>query len=127
MTSRAGLAAGLLLMLGIAGAASAAAGADVVGAWTLSYTTRDGVKLESTLSVKMEGDKLTGTISSARGSVALNEITVKGDDIAFAIIRVGFGDTIRLDYTGKITGDTMKLTLKVGAREPLEVTAKRIH
>jgi hypothetical protein len=127
MTSRAGLAAGLLLMLGIAGAASAAAGADVVGAWTLSYTSKDGVKLESTLSVKMEGDKLTGTISSARGSVALNEISVKGDDIAFAIVRVGFGDTIRLDYTGKITGDTMKLTLKVGAREPLEVTAKRIH
>ena len=127
MTSKAGLAAGLLWMLGIAGAASVAARADIVGSWTLSYTTKDGVKIESTLTVKMEGDKLTGTISSARGSVALNEISVQGDDIAFAIVRVGFGDTIRIDYTGKIAGDTMKLTLKIGAREPLDVTATRIH
>src|SRR5947209_19811977 len=117
MTSKAGLAAGLLWMLAIAGAASVAARADIVGSWTLSYTTKDGVKIESTLTVKMEGDKLTGTISSARGSVALNEISVQGDDVAFAIVRVGFGDTIRIDYTGKIAGDTMKLTLKIGARE----------
>jgi len=52
---------------------------------------------------------------------------VQGDDVAFAIVRVGFGDTIRIDYTGKIAGDTMKLTLKIGAREPLDVTATRIH
>jgi len=95
--------------------------ADAVGTWALSYTTKDGVKMESTLTVKMDGDKLAGTISSPRGSVALNEIAVKGDDIAFAIVRVGFGDSIRIAYTGKITGDEMKLTMKAGAREPLEV------
>jgi hypothetical protein len=83
------------------------------------------VKIESVLTVTKEGDKLAGTISSPRGSVALNEISVTGDDIAFAIIRVGFGDTIRIDYTGKVDGDSMKLTMKVGAREPLDVTAKR--
>ena len=45
--------------------------ADAVGAWTLSYTTKEGVKMESTLTVTKEGDKLAGTISSARGSVSL--------------------------------------------------------
>jgi hypothetical protein len=106
-------------------AAVSAVRADVFGAWTLTYTTKDGVKIESVLTVTKEGDKLAGTISSPRGSVALNEISVTGDDIAFAIIRVGFGDTIRIDYTGKVEGDSMKLKMKVGAREPLDVIVKR--
>ena len=50
---------------------------------------------------------------------------MKGEDIAFAIIRVGFGDTIRIDYTGTVKGDTMTLKMKAGAREPIRITAKR--
>lgn len=48
-----------------------------------------------------------------------------GDDIAFAIIRVGFGDKIRIEYSGKVKGDTMSLTMKAGAREPVQIAAKR--
>ncbi len=109
-----------------AAAANGAPPADIVGAWALSYTTMDGVNLESTLTVKMDGDKLAGTISSTRGSVALDEIAVNGDDVTFAIVRVGFGDTIRIQYAGKLDGDTMRLKIKVGAREPLEATARRV-
>jgi hypothetical protein len=75
--------------------------------------------------LKSEGGALSGAISSARGSVALDEVSVKGEDVAFAVIRVGFGDRIRIEYTGKVKGDTMSLTMKVGAREPIDVTAKR--
>jgi hypothetical protein len=46
-----------------------------------------------------------------RGSVALNESRSNGNEIAFAVIRV--------------KGDTMTLQMTVGAREPLDVTAKR--
>jgi hypothetical protein len=91
----------------------------------MAYTTRAGVKMASTLTLKMEGEKLTGTISSPRGSIALDEVSVTADAIAFAIIRVGFGDTIRIDYTGTVKGDTMTLTMKAGAREPIRITAKR--
>jgi len=102
-----------------------AAAQDIVGAWNMTYATRDGAKMSSTLTLKSEGGTLSGTISSARGSVALDEVSVKGDDVAFAVIRVGFGDRIRIDYTGKVKGDTMALKMKVGAREPIDVTAKR--
>ena len=112
-----------LMMSGMSGAVASAA--DVAGAWDMSYTTREGVKMASTLTIKREGDTLTGTISSPRGSVAIEEVSVKGDDIAFAVVRVGFGDRIRIDYTGKVKGDTMALTMKVGAREPIDITAKR--
>jgi len=111
----------------LAGVAAAAAPADVAGDWAMTYTTREGVKMSSTLTLKVEGEKVTGTVSSPRGSIAIEEATVKGDDIAFAITRVGFGDSIRIDYTGKVKGDTMTLKMKAGAREPLDITAKRSH
>jgi hypothetical protein len=60
-----------------------------------------------------------------RGSVALNESRSNGNEIAFAVIRVGFGDTMRIDEKGTVKGDTMTLQMTVGAREPLDVTAKR--
>jgi hypothetical protein len=122
MTPNARLSAAFVLMTA---AAASAAPADVAGTWALSYTTKDGVKMASTLTLKVEGDTLTGTISSPRGSVPLNEASVKGDDVAFAIERVGFGDQIRIEYTGKVKGDTMTLKMKVGAREPIDVTARR--
>ena len=114
-----------LVLLWTTGSGSAGARGDVTGAWNLAYTTREGVKMTSTLTLKMDGDKLTGTISSPRGTVALDEVSVTGDDIAFAIIRVGFGDKIRIEYSGKVKGDTMSLTMKAGAREPVQIAAKR--
>lgn len=122
MITRARLFAGLVLSVCIAASAAAQ---DVAGAWNMTYATRDGVKMSSTLTLKSEGGTLSGTISSARGSVALDEVSVKGEDVAFAIIRVGFGDRIRIEYTGKVKGDTMTLKMKIGAREPIDVTAKR--
>jgi hypothetical protein len=98
---------------------------DAAGAWNLSYRTRDGQTRTSTLTLKIEGNQVSGTLSSPRGTVPIDEGTVDGDSIAFAIIRVGFGDTIRIDYTGKISGDTMRLTMTAGARDPVDVTAKR--
>jgi len=116
--------AGLALLLCSASAA-AVQQAEVAGAWKMTYTTKDGVKMESTLTLKNEGGVLSGSIDSPRGTVALNEVTVKGEEIAFAVIRVGFGDTIRIDYKGTVKGDTMTLKMTAGAREPLDVTAKR--
>ncbi len=122
MSMGARLIAGLVLALCTAVSAAAQ---DVVGAWNMTYTTRDGVKMSSTLTLKSDGGKLSGIISSPRGSVPLDEVSVTGEDVAFAVIRVGFGDRIRIDYTGKVKGDTMTLKMKVGAREPIDVTARR--
>jgi hypothetical protein len=115
---------GLAVILSVAATPTAQA-VDVTGAWKMTYTTKDGVKMASTLTLKSENGTLAGTIDSSRGSVALNEVSVNGNDIAFAVIRVGFGDTIRIDYKGTVKGDTMTLKMTVGAREPLDVTAKR--
>ena len=39
--------------------------------------------------------------------------------------RIAIGDRIRIDYSGKVKGDTMTLKMKAGAKEPLDITAKR--
>jgi hypothetical protein len=105
--------------------AASVGAADVAGKWKMSYTTPEGVKMANVLTLTVEGDKLAGTVSSARGTVPVDEITIKGEEIAFAVIRVGFGDKIRIDYTGKIVGNTMTLKMKVGTRDPIDVTATR--
>jgi hypothetical protein len=125
MTGRSIGRSGLVLVVWLAAVAAVQQQPDVTGAWKMTYTTKEGVKMESTLTLKSDGGVLSGAIDSPRGSVALNEVSVKGEEIAFAIIRVGFGDTIRIDYKGTVKGDTMTLTMTAGAREPLDVTAKR--
>lgn len=117
--------AGVAALLLWAAMQATSAGADVAGEWTMTYTTHDGVKMSSTLTLKVEAGALTGTISSPRGSIAIEEVSLKGSDITFAVTRVGFGDKIRIDYTGTVKGDTMKLKMKAGAREPVDITAKR--
>jgi hypothetical protein len=113
------------LFVALCSAVGLAAAPDVLGVWNLSYTTREGQKLASTVTLKMEGEQIAGTLSSPRGSVPIQDVKVDGDNISFAVVRVGFGDTIRVDYTGKFKGDSMKLKMKVGAREPIDVTGTR--
>jgi hypothetical protein len=40
-------------------------------------------------------------------------------------VRVGFGDSIRIAYAGKIKDNTMKLKMQAGSREPLDVVVRR--
>jgi hypothetical protein len=111
----------LLLLCG----AEAPAFQAVEQTWTLSYRRPSGPVHTSTLTLKLDGNEVRGTLASPRGSVSIDEGRIDGDRIWFAITRVGFGDTIRIEYTGRITGDTMTLTMKVGARDPIEATARR--
>ena len=91
----------------------------------MTYTTREGVKMSSTLTLKVEGETVTGTISSPRGSIAIEEASVKGDDIAFAVIARGVRrpHPDRLHRQGQGRHDDAQD--ESGREEPLDVTAKR--
>jgi hypothetical protein len=69
---------------------------------------------------------LTGKATNDRGSTDLTEGTVKGDDIFF-VENVTFQDTkLRIEYTGKVSGDEIKFTRKVGDFATEEFVAKRV-
>src|SRR4051794_36874730 len=96
---------GLVAWLG-GGAAALAAGATGPWKWTVE---RDGNSYETTLKLKQDGEKLTGTMSGRQGSeTAIEDGKVVGDTISFKVTRE-FGDTKVVQmYQGKVSSDTIK-------------------
>jgi hypothetical protein len=109
-------------LLAVAGLLALAA--DVTGKWTTEFTTPSGQTRTSTMDLKADGDKLTGKIVSQRGETEIQEGVVKGDEISFVVVRNFGGNDVRMNYKGKVEGDTIKFTVTAGDRE-FEMVAKR--
>jgi hypothetical protein len=97
--------------------------ADPNGVWKWTTEGRDGNKREFTLKLKLEGDKLTGTLSApgrgggAATDTAIEEATIKDADVSFKITREFNGNKFTTTYTGKIDGDVMKGTMERPGRD----------
>ncbi|HEX3999678.1 MAG TPA: hypothetical protein VHX65_14085 [Pirellulales bacterium] len=63
---------------------------------------------EVKLKLKLEGDKLTGSIAGRNGDVEIQDGTFKDGDIAFSITRERNGNKMTSKFTGKLSGDTIK-------------------
>jgi hypothetical protein len=103
--------------------------ADVDGVWKASMPGRDGQTFDMTIKLKAEGDKLTGTMSGARGGdTEIQDGKVSGDSVSFKIKREFGGNSFVMTYEGKLTGDEIKFkTTREGSdRPPREFTAKRV-
>ena len=96
--------------------ASAVTAADPTGTWKWSVE-RNGQKFETTLKLKLEGDKLTGTISGRGGTdTAIEEASCKEDTVAFSITRERNGQKTTTKYSGKLAGDAITGTAVTGER-----------
>ena len=104
----------------------AASAADIAGPWKLTYTTENGLTREVTLELKLEGDRLSGTLASDRGKAQIETGKLTGDEISFSLLRRGNGDEITVNFWGKVEGATMKLKMQYGQRQPIDITARRI-
>jgi hypothetical protein len=89
--------------------------ADPTGTWTWSAQGRQGgTPRQTTLKLKVEGDKLTGTVTTPgrQGaeprSVAIENGKVKGDEISFTVTREFNNNRMTQKYVGKVAGDTIK-------------------
>ena len=80
---------------------------DVAGAWALTVETAQGTG-NPTLTLKQDGEKLTGTyLSQVFGE---REVTgsIKGDAISFSFTASIEGNTLNVTYSGTVDKDTMK-------------------
>ena len=77
-----------------------------------------------TSTFKQDGEKLTGTQSSQMGEMPL-EGTIKGADIAFAIVIDMQGQQMTITYAGKVDGETMTGTIEFGGMGSSTWTAKK--
>ena len=99
--------------------------ADPNGSWKWSVPGRNGGPArENTLTLKRDGDKLTGKVSGMRGDTDITDGKVSGDNVSWVVVRNFNGNEMRQEYKGKVTGTEMKLSIAFGERT-MELTAKK--
>jgi hypothetical protein len=82
-------------------------------------------KQEATLTLKTDGDKLTGTDESFFGKHAFTG-TVKGDTVTWTSdVSTPMG-SIKLEYTGKVSGDDISGEVKAGSFGSSPFKGKRV-
>jgi hypothetical protein len=99
--------------------------ADLTGAWNATTRMPDGSRHESVLNLQVQGTKLTGKIVSKRGIAEIANGMVDGNNVSFAVVRVGNGDELRIEFRGSVEGDTMRLRMRYRDHDPIELIAKR--
>jgi len=83
------------------------------GTWTWTTPGRNGgAERKSTLTLKQDGEKLTGKLSTpgrdgAATETEIAEASVKGADVAFTVTREFGGNKRVTKYTGKLTADAI--------------------
>jgi hypothetical protein len=110
-----------LAALLVAGVASAA---DIDGSWA-GMVGQSEIKF----TFKAEGEKLTGTLDNAAqaGVMEIKEGKIKGSDVSFHVVRTLNNAETKVEWTGKIAGDELKLQrAAVGGNAAAEVVAKRV-
>lgn len=94
---------------GLAGAADEKA-VDPVGTWKCAYEI-GGQQRTSTLKIKMDGDKLAGTMSwPDQDETKLKDLKLKDGTLTFSAVRklMGMDEGINVEYKLTIDGDMLK-------------------
>ena len=117
---RASLLMGIFLLLA---GATFAAGVD--GKWMGDINTPDGQTISLTMNFKVDGDKVTGTITGPQGDIPITEGKMDGDTLEFTLSVDAAGLVFKC--SGKLAGDDqLNLTMNGGSAETsFTVAAKR--
>ena len=98
--------------------------ADLNGKWKGDMKTPNGDNLEINFNFKVDGEKLTGTVTNTYGEEQITEGVVKGDAISFIIL--AGGGQFKITYKGKVVGEDLKFNVTIGDMGEGELTAKRV-
>jgi hypothetical protein len=110
-------------------ASTSAAEDTVAGKWKGQFDSQIGLQ-KYTFEFKIEGDKLTGKAIGERemgtNEVKITEGKINKDEISF-VEPLKFDDNeLRIEYTGKVSGDEIKFHRKVGEVAEEDFVAKRV-
>jgi hypothetical protein len=97
------------VVVAFVGFVSATRGADdATGNWKWSSTFNNNT-VESTLKLKQEGEKLTGTyVGRGNTESPIEEGTIKDNVLSFKVTREFNGNKFTIKYSGTLSGDTIK-------------------
>jgi len=116
--------------MGIVGTAAVllavAMAADISGKWAGDMPGRGGDTTPTTFIFKVDGEKLTGSMTGPQGDIPLQEGKVAGNQISFSTTLDFGGNSIKIVYKGAVNGDQIKMTReREGSGQPREFTIKR--
>src|SRR4026207_2560801 len=115
-------------LLALAVTSLSAFAADITGTWKAEFETQRGLQ-KYTFALKQDGTSVTGKANVERDGekreAELKEGKVEGDTITFVEPLKIQDNELRVTYTGKISGNEIKFTRKVGDFGSSEATAKR--
>jgi len=117
------------LVLGLCGLAVAQGEkANPVGTWKCEYQIGEQKRV-STLTIKMDGDNLAGTMSwPDQKETNLKDLKLKDGDLTFSAVREVGGNKFSVEYKFTITGDKLKgqgAVLTGGEKRPFDIEGKR--
>jgi hypothetical protein len=99
----------------------------VDGTWTGEVQGGRGPQ-QVTLTLKVDGGKLTGTVGGGRGGpVTIEEATISGANLKFKTKQQGRGGEITLNWTGTVKGDEIAFSRMAegGQGQPQQFTLTR--
>ena len=115
-------------LLTLAALSLSAFAADVTGTWKAEFDTQRGLQ-KYTFTLKQDGTSVTGKAGVERDGekreAELKEGKVEGDTVTFVEPLKIQDNELRITYTGRISGNEIKFTRKVGDFGSSEATAKR--
>ena len=117
-----------ITLLTLAVASLTAFAADITGTWKAEFDTQRGLQ-KYTFTLKQDGTTVTGKASvemtDQKRDAEFKDGKVEGDTLTFVEPLKIQDNEINITYTGKISGNEIKFTRKVGDFGSTEATAKR--
>ena len=95
----------------------------VDGNWNITMSTPMGDR-DATLSLKSSGDTLTGTQAAEGNSTEIFDGTVKGDAVSWKV-SITNPMPLTLEFTGKVSGDSISGEMGIGPMGSFPFTGKR--
>jgi hypothetical protein len=78
------------------------------GTWTWEFTMPDGSSVNPKVTLKRNGEILTGTTSFRPGSdMKITNGVINGDEVSFEVVRERDGRKVVTKYSGRVTGGTI--------------------
>ena len=97
----------------------------VDGNWNITMTTPMGER-KATLTLKNSGGTLTGTQGADGNSAEIFDGTVSGDDVAWKV-SITNPMPLTLEFTGKVSGDSMSGEMGIGPMGSFPFTGRGPH
>jgi hypothetical protein len=97
------------------------------GKWSWMQMGPNG-DVSVSMQLKQDGEKLTGTVTRNEMSTEIKDGTIKDGTVSFVVVRERNGQEFKINYKGKLDGDTIKGNITVnfnGEDRMIDWTANR--